>query len=54
MAQLDPIDRMGIVLFYLEGYSGKEVASQLGIEADAFHVRIHRAKKRLKKLMEPA
>ena len=50
--QLSQQDRMAVVLFYLEGYSGKEVAEQLGIKTDALHVRLHRIKKRLKHSME--
>lgn len=50
--QLSPSDRHAVVLFYLEGYSGSEVARELGIKADTLHVRLHRIKKKLKQFIE--
>jgi RNA polymerase sigma factor (sigma-70 family) len=52
LAQLDPGDRHIVKECLLEGRSGQELASRLGIKRDALYQRLHRAKKRLKRLME--
>ena len=45
-------DRSVLVLFYIEEISGDEVASILNIKPETLHVRLHRARQRLKQLME--
>lgn len=45
-------DRTVLVLYYLEEMSGEEVAQHLQITARAVHVRLYRARKRLKKILD--
>ncbi len=52
MQRLKPKDRELLVLTYIEQWSLDVVASHLGITNEALHVRLHRARNRLKKLME--
>ena len=52
LRKLDGKDRTAIVLFYLEEMPGEEVAASLGIKLETFHVRLHRARKKLKRLIE--
>ena len=49
--RLRPNDRTLLVLFYLEELSGEEVAEALNIRVDAVHVRLSRARQRLKRLL---
>jgi RNA polymerase sigma-70 factor (ECF subfamily) len=42
-----------IVLHDLQGFSYEEIANMLGINEEAVRVRLHRARKRLKELLEP-
>ena len=48
LAKLSGDDRTILVLYYLEEMNGDDVASILNISLDAVHVRLHRARKRLK------
>jgi DNA-directed RNA polymerase specialized sigma24 family protein len=41
-----------VVLKVIEGYSHEEIAELLGIRRNASEVRLHRAIKRLRKLLE--
>ena len=51
-ALLPKVDRTALVLFYLEEMSGEEVAAHLGIKTKSLHVRLHRARKKLKSILE--
>jgi RNA polymerase sigma-70 factor (ECF subfamily) len=51
LRQLSANDRAVLVLYYLEEMSGEEVASSLGIKAKSLHVRLHRARKKLKAIL---
>ena len=52
LSQLAFDDRSVLVLFYLDEMTGGEIANLLNIKTDALYVRLHRAKKRLKKILE--
>lgn len=52
LGRLSQPDRTALVLFYLEEMSGAQVAKSLGIRPETLHVRLHRARKKLKKLIE--
>ncbi|MFK7769176.1 MAG: RNA polymerase sigma factor [Mariniblastus sp.] len=52
LRKLTAKDRTAIVLFYLEEMPGNEVAEALGLKLDTFHVRLHRARKKLRHLLE--
>ena len=52
MAQLTNDDRMVLALYYLEELSGEEVADALGVTVPTMHVRLHRARRRLRELLE--
>lgn len=49
--QLNPIDK-ALIFYYLEDYSGKEMAAQLGISEGNCRVKLNRAKEKLKQLVE--
>ena len=49
---LPPRDREVIVLYYLEDRSVSEICSMLGATENAIDVRLHRARKRLRELLE--
>lgn len=51
MTRLKSADREVLALFYLEGLSGDEVADLLGIKPETLHVRLHRARARLKEVL---
>jgi len=48
LEQLDERDRMLVVLRHLAGLTSPEIATALGMKADAVRVRLHRAIKRLR------
>ena len=52
LQKLSQADRTVLVLFYLEEMPGEEVAETLNIKLETLHVRLHRARSRLKKLIE--
>lgn len=52
LQQLSPTDRTVIVLFYLEELPSEEIASLLNIKLETFHVRLHRARHKLKQIIE--
>ena len=52
LAELPPLHRECLVLFYLEGKSGEEAAALLGINENAFKVRLHRARGALRARLE--
>lgn len=52
LRRLPKKDRISLVLFYLEEMPGDEVADILQIKPETLHVRLHRARKKLKHLME--
>ncbi len=52
LQKLTQSDRTVLVLFYLEEMPGDEVAKTLNIKLETLHVRLHRARNRLKKLLE--
>lgn len=52
LSRLSTDDRTVLVLCYLEEMSGSEVAEVLSISLEAVHVRLHRARKRLKDIMQ--
>ena len=52
LARLSHDDRIVLVLFYLEEMKGSEVARLLDTTVEAMHVRLHRARTRLKKLVK--
>ncbi len=49
--QLNPIDK-ALIFYYLENYSGKEIAQQLGISEVNARVKMNRAKEKLKHLLK--
>lgn len=51
MAKLSPDDRHLLVMKYLEAWSSEELADQLGVTTQTLHVRLHRAKNRLRQLV---
>jgi len=53
IAKLAARDREVIVLHYLEDRGINEMTELLGIKTNAVEVRLHRARQRLKKLLEP-
>lgn len=52
LAKLKGPDRAVLVLFYLEELSGEQVAEALGVRLEAVHVRLHRARCRLRELLQ--
>lgn len=52
LAELPDVQRECLVLFYLEGRSGAEAATALGISEAAFRVRLHRARAALREQLE--
>lgn len=52
LSELPPKQRECLVLFYLEGKSGTEAATLLGLSESAFRVRLHRAKAALRERLE--
>lgn len=48
--QLSPIDK-ALIFFFLEGFSGKEIAAQLGITEVNTRVKLKRAKEKLKEII---
>jgi RNA polymerase sigma-70 factor (ECF subfamily) len=52
LARCSPEDRRVLRLAVLEGLDGRAVAKELGIEPPAARVRLHRALKRLQKILE--
>ena len=52
LTQLPQDDRTALVLYYLEELPGEEVAKIMNLKSKTFHVRLHRARTRLKQLME--
>ncbi|MBV2165721.1 MAG: RNA polymerase sigma factor, partial [Kaistella sp.] len=48
--QLNAIDK-ALIFYYLENYSGKEMAEQLGISEVNARVKLNRAKEKLKELI---
>ncbi|MCA9259813.1 MAG: sigma-70 family RNA polymerase sigma factor [Planctomycetales bacterium] len=52
LARIGSQDREVIVLFYLEQLSGEEVAEALNTSVAAVHMRLKRARERLRKLLE--
>ena len=51
LAKLSPSDRLLLVLYYLEEMSGDEVASSMGVKLETLHVRLHRARQKLKTIL---
>ena len=49
--KLNPIDK-ALIFFYLEDFSGKEMAAELGISEVNARVKLNRAKEKLKNLIE--
>lgn len=45
-------DRMILVLYYLEELTGEEVAGLLKVKLETFHVQLHRARQRLRNLID--
>lgn len=52
LVKLSPNDRTMLVLFYFESIPGGEIAKLLSISPEALHVRLHRARQRLRQLIE--
>lgn len=48
--QLNAIDK-ALIFYYLENYSGKEMAEQLGISESNTRVKLNRAKQKLTELV---
>ena len=51
LAELSLNERTVLVLYYLEEMSGAEAATALGIKTESFHVRLHRARRKLKSVL---
>lgn len=54
MLELPPELRTALVLFYIQGLSGRELAEALGCSEGAARTRLHRARKAFKKRYEEA
>ena len=52
MQKLSPGDREILVMIHLEHWSHEELAEQLRLSVETLHVRLHRAKSRLKKWID--
>lgn len=52
LAKLKRPDRAVLVLFYLEELSGEQVAQALGVRLETVHVRLHRARCRLRDFLK--
>ena len=52
LEQLDPRDRLALTLAYWEGLDAREIALATGWTHTLVRVRLHRARARLKKLIE--
>ncbi|RZJ46848.1 MAG: sigma-70 family RNA polymerase sigma factor, partial [Chryseobacterium sp.] len=48
--QLNPIDKV-FIFYYLEDFSGKEIADQMGISEGNVRVKMNRAKNKLKDIL---
>ena len=51
LARLRAADRAVLVLYYLEELSGEQVAETLGVRIETVHVRLHRARLRLRDIL---
>jgi RNA polymerase sigma-70 factor (ECF subfamily) len=49
---LSPMDRIIVTMLHIEGFSVQQTADRLGVTGVSVRVRAHRARKRLKTLME--
>lgn len=49
--QLNPIDK-ALIFYYLEDYSGKDIAEQMGLTEVNCRVKLNRAKEKLKQLIQ--
>ena len=49
--QLNSLDK-ALIFYYLEDYSGKEIAKQTGLSEVNIRVRLNRAKAKLKELLD--
>jgi len=54
LAQLKPKDRLVLSLRYFEGCDGQEIAERMGWSPTLVHVRAHRARQKLRGLLEAA
>lgn len=54
LARLRPRDRLVLTLMYFEDLSTREIAERIGWNENLVRVRAHRARQRLKKLLEQA
>ena len=52
LQRMNARDRTVLVLFYLEELSGDEIASMTNVRVDTVHVQLHRARKRLRVILE--
>ena len=52
LRKLSNVERTALVLFYLEEMPGDEVAAVLKVKPETFHVRLHRARQKLKTVIE--
>lgn len=53
IASLPPLQREALVLFEYEGLSLNEIASMVGSDVGAVKARLHRARERLRKVLQP-
>jgi len=53
VASLPPLQREALVLFEYEGISLNEIASMVGSDVGAVKARLHRARERLRKALQP-
>ncbi len=49
--QLSPIDK-ALIFYYLQGYSGEEMAKELGVSQGNTRVKLNRAKQKLKTIID--
>lgn len=52
MAKLSHPDRTVLVLYYLEELAGEEVAELMGVRVETVHMRLHRARCRLREILQ--
>jgi RNA polymerase sigma-70 factor (ECF subfamily) len=52
LAKLGRADRAVLVLYYLEELSGEQVADAMDVRIETVHVRLHRARRRLREILD--
>ncbi len=53
LLELEPLDRMTLLLAEVEGWTAREIAAELGLTAGAVRTRLTRIRRRLRAALEP-